>query len=80
MDRPERLPNLYGLPWQLNPPDRLRYFQRQGVGPRRRRSPEFLLVFRVPTVGTYEQQVFRIINSAWTLLPQGWKDSSKLQL
>ena len=80
MDRPERLPNLYGLPWQLDPPDRLRYFQRQGVGFRRRRSPEFLLSFRVPAVGAYEHQVLRIINYAWTLLPQEWKGSSKLQL
>ena len=40
----------------------------------------FLLVFRVPTVGTYEEQVQRIIAFAWTRLPQEWKDSSKLQL
>ena len=82
MDRPPPLRerNLYALPWQLAEPDRLRYFQRDGAGRRHRAHPEFLLVFRVPTVGTYESQVSRIAALAWTLLPLEWQNSSKLQL
>ena len=77
---PLREQNLYALPWQLAEPDRLRYFQRDGAGRRHRAHPVFLLVFRVPTVGTYESQVSRIAALAWTLLPQEWQNSSKLQL
>ena len=80
IERGERYEDLYGLPYVLDPPDRLRYFDRRGNGRRRRASPEFLLVVRVPTVGAYDEQVRRIIAFVWSHLPQEWKDSSKLQL
>ena len=65
--------DLYGLPWGLPNPERLRLFIR-------RSSAEFWMVVRVPIVGTYEEQVGRIYRFVWSRLPQQWRQSSKLQL
>ena len=76
----QRVPDLFGLPWELPKPERLRYYERDGPAREGRGSPEFLMVVRVPTVRPYADQVQRISRFVWSRLPQAWRDNSKLRL
>ena len=62
----QETPDLYGLPFQI-PASPIRYFLRRARPGARQTSSnvQVLIVFRVPTQGTYGGQVNRIIDYAW---------------
>ena len=73
--------DLYALPFQI-PPRPIQYFlrtARQGVA-LPATNMEALFVFRVPTQGSFGEQLDIIVNLVWRLLPTAWRQASSLKM
>ena len=46
----------------------------------RRANAESLWIYRIPHVGPYSEQIYRIINDCWSRLPDLWKQGCWVQL
>ena len=74
-------PDLYALPFLITPTP-IRYFLRTARPGAilRGTNIEALFVFRIPTQGAFGHQLNTIVDLAWGLLPQRWKQASSLHM
>ena len=68
------------LPWGRGGSTTLEFTHNTESTRSRRTHAESLWIYRIPHVGAYSAQIYRIINDCWERLPELWKQGCWVQL